>query len=162
MLRQVLNLSKQSKIRLADELGILKIYSDLELMRFNHSFNYKIYIDEHIETSQIMVPSLFLQPFVEDAIWQAKSSKSEDARVEIIISTIGDFLSIIIQDNRDLSTMEKGDSDQKKTTGRILQVKDRLSFAHPEVSIKTIVDADATQQVTHKLQILIPHKNSKP
>ena len=47
---------------------MLEDYLSLELLRFDNSFSYNITIDEAIDPEEIEIPSMILQPFVENAL----------------------------------------------------------------------------------------------
>ena len=46
----------------------LHTYLKLEQVRFENSFEYDISVDEHLQPEQVYLPSLLLQPFVENSI----------------------------------------------------------------------------------------------
>lgn len=69
LIRMVLENSSQPDIRLEDEIKLLETYLKLEQIRTNHSFDYIIQIDESISTDFIRIPTMMLQPFLENAIW---------------------------------------------------------------------------------------------
>ncbi len=68
LIRIVLEKSGDSFITLEEELNALKLYMDLETLRFENSFQYEIHTSD-IQTEDLLVPSLIIQPFVENAIW---------------------------------------------------------------------------------------------
>ena len=68
LIRIVLEQSGKSFISLEDELACLRLYMDLEALRFEIPFSYEINTHQ-IDTSSVMIPSLLIQPFVENAIW---------------------------------------------------------------------------------------------
>ena len=84
LIRIVLEKSGHSFIPLAEELECLKLYMDLEALRFENPFLYEINSDE-LDRESVRVPSLLIQPFVENAIWHGISAM-QDRRGKIIIS----------------------------------------------------------------------------
>jgi hypothetical protein len=68
LIRIVLEQSGKSFVPLADELKCLQLYMDLEALRFEIPFHYEINCNE-TDTSSVMIPTLLIQPFVENAIW---------------------------------------------------------------------------------------------
>jgi tetratricopeptide (TPR) repeat protein len=85
LMRRILDASQQSKIILEDEVEMLTLYLDLELMRFSNRFVYSIRIDEELRDLGIAIPSMVLQPFIENAIWHGLLNKEdgEDAILSI-------------------------------------------------------------------------------
>src|SRR6218665_221415 len=67
LMRLTLEFSKESLITIDKEIEALKNYLELEQLRFNHKFDFKISKDPKIE-DDASTPSLLLQPYVENAI----------------------------------------------------------------------------------------------
>lgn len=69
LIRKNLDSSEEgNEVSLAKELERLALYLSLESMRFKDRINYKIHVDEEIETEDINIPAMILQPFVENSI----------------------------------------------------------------------------------------------
>lgn len=68
-MRKVLENSKHNTISLSEELETLKIYLELEKLRFENKFDYKINIDQAIDKDDIRIPPMLIQPYLENAIW---------------------------------------------------------------------------------------------
>lgn len=68
LMRSVLESSIETNIPLSEEIKMLKDYLELESLRFNNSFTYNIQIDDSLDEAEIEVPSMVLQPFVENAL----------------------------------------------------------------------------------------------
>ena len=75
LIRRVLENSKTPLISLEDEITTLKLYLALEALRFEGKFEYKLNIDADIETYDLELPSMIIQPFVENAIWHGLMPK---------------------------------------------------------------------------------------
>jgi hypothetical protein len=103
LMRKILDASQQSFIPLEEETEMLKLYLSLELMRFSNKFTYEIQVDEHLSGSNILIPSMVLQPFIENAIWHGLLPKeSGDAHLTVAFKEIPDNLNqilCIISDN---------------------------------------------------------------
>ena len=69
LIRMILSSSANATVSLAEDLEALQLYLELESLRFEQEFNYKIECDSEIDTGFIQVPPMLLQPFVENAIW---------------------------------------------------------------------------------------------
>jgi sensor histidine kinase YesM len=83
LFRSLLNNSGRALISLTDEIEVLELYLSLEHMRFEQSFIYNIGIDESLETDEILIPSMLLQPFVENALWHGLMHKENDRQLNI-------------------------------------------------------------------------------
>ncbi len=68
-IRKVLDGSVQNTVSLKSELESIELYLSIEKMRFEGRFNYEITIPQHVNLEQYHIPSLILQPFVENALW---------------------------------------------------------------------------------------------
>jgi LytS/YehU family sensor histidine kinase len=68
LMRDILENTKADKIPLKKEIEMLNNYLDLERMRCDNSFEYKITIAPEIALDAIKIPGMFIQPIVENAI----------------------------------------------------------------------------------------------
>jgi LytS/YehU family sensor histidine kinase len=114
LLRQILEYSNRETITLQQELETLKLYLEIESLRFDQSFHYHIVVDEGLLPESIQVPPLILQPFVENAIWHglANSDKSDkfckvevnkqngNINISIIDNGVGRAVAAIIKENK--------------------------------------------------------------
>ena len=100
LIRLVLNNSKDNEITLQQELDTLALYIELEQLRFKDSFDYKLHIDQDIDTQSLMTPALLLQPYIENAIWHGLMPlKTHKGKITLIITRQEQYLKIIITDN---------------------------------------------------------------
>ncbi len=100
LLRMVIDYSEKSLISLDKEIEFLKLYLELESLRFGRSFMYQIQLDESIDEEETLVPSLLIQPFVENAIWHGLLHKTGDRKLLITFNiNENDQLVCIVEDN---------------------------------------------------------------
>jgi tetratricopeptide (TPR) repeat protein len=100
LLRRILNNSGEEKISLKEELETLKLYLDIEKVRCNSCFEYKLSIDENIDMLSTKVPPLIIQPFAENAIWHGVLPKKSGGKIEIKLLRINETQLICnIEDN---------------------------------------------------------------
>ncbi len=90
LIRLVLENSRLERIPLKNELDALKLYMNLETMRFKHKLTFYIEVDENIETEMITVPPLLLQPFIENSIWHGLMHKIEGGTIHLKITQPND------------------------------------------------------------------------
>lgn len=99
-LRSLLNFAEKNFIPLDEELKILKMYVELESLRFDESFTWEISADESLMQDEVLVPSLMVQPFAENAIWHGLLHKEGDKKLRIrFTNNSEDYLSCIVEDN---------------------------------------------------------------
>lgn len=99
-LRTLLKYADQSFILLDEEIRILRMYIELEALRFDDSFAYEIYVDPNIENDEVLIPTLLLQPFIENAIWHGLLHKNGNKKLSISFQDVNDdYMLCIIEDN---------------------------------------------------------------
>lgn len=96
--RMVLNNSSKEFITLGSELEMLQLYLSLESLRFSQSFTYNIEVD-NIDTNEVYVASMLIQPYVENAIWHGLRNKEGEKMISIRCKEEDGKLKIIIDDN---------------------------------------------------------------
>jgi tetratricopeptide (TPR) repeat protein/anti-sigma regulatory factor (Ser/Thr protein kinase) len=86
LVRKILEASSVREIPLAEELETVELYMTIENIRFSDEINFKIRIDKDIDTHTTRIPSLILQPFLENALWHGLSSKEGPKKIEMKVS----------------------------------------------------------------------------
>ncbi len=100
LVRNILNNSSNPFITLKEELNTIELYMHIEGMRFNNQFSYLIDVDTDIDTSEIMIPSLLLQPYIENAIWHGLLHKEGEKNINIRVRRrSAQSVCICIEDN---------------------------------------------------------------
>jgi sensor histidine kinase YesM len=126
LIRHTLNNSSRLRISLEDELKYLKSYTALENLRFNKAIKIKIKLDESIDPSEIEIPPMLIQPFVENAFVHAFNSKSINPELIIDFSPEPDYLLCTITDNGKGMDAEK--TQKLHQSKGIELVKERISL----------------------------------
>jgi len=99
-LRQVHNYSDQTYISLGKELELIKLNIELEQLRFKENFTFLIDTDQNIDLSDIMIPSLITQPFIENAIWHGLLPlENRSPRLQVSVRLKQDTVFLEIEDN---------------------------------------------------------------
>ncbi|MEO7312130.1 MAG: histidine kinase [Chitinophagaceae bacterium] len=152
LLRQILEYSNHETITLQQELDTLKIYLEIESLRFDQSFHYDIRVDESIVADRVNVPPLILQPFVENAIWHglANSDKSDKfcnvevfrqnghIRISISDNGIGRAAAAIIKEHK--INKLNGESFGMKITEERISIFNSGSNGNLKVAVEDNVD----------------------
>lgn len=100
LVRSILNNSSATYISLEEELRTIELYMVIEGMRFSNQFSYEIAVDPHINVAVHKVPSLLLQPYVENAIWHGLMHKEGEKWIKIEVIPKDDIsFAITITDN---------------------------------------------------------------
>ncbi|HSF11474.1 MAG TPA: histidine kinase [Erythrobacter sp.] len=95
-LRHTLIAEPGSQVTLAQEIETLQLYLDIERMRFEERLRTHFDIDPAAMDAQL--PSMLLQPLVENAIKYAVSAQEEGARISLTARVIGDRLRLTVED----------------------------------------------------------------
>ena len=96
LVRQVLSFSDQDFIEVEDEITMLKLYLELEQLRFKNDFSYSI---DHQNVQDLSVPPMLIQPFAENALKHGLLHKKGDKKLSIEMHIQGEILKCIITDN---------------------------------------------------------------
>jgi sensor histidine kinase YesM len=100
LFRMVLNNSGKNLVTLNEEKEVLELYLQLEQMRFEKSFCYEMQVDEELETDEILIPSMLVQPYVENALWHGLMHKDGERNLTITFKRISeDIFQCVIDDN---------------------------------------------------------------
>ena len=99
LVRLILQNSQAALIPLESELESLKLYLELEAVRFDHYFEFKISVNEDLDAECIKVPPLIIQPYAENAIWHGLMNKEEKGHLEIELFRQEDLLCCRIADD---------------------------------------------------------------
>jgi LytS/YehU family sensor histidine kinase len=99
-MRNVLDNSKTSHITLEKELQTLELYLQLESLRFEEHFEFSVKIDEKIDAIYTKIPSMLIQPYVENAIWHGLMHKKGKGKIKVEISLLNEKqLKCLIEDD---------------------------------------------------------------
>ncbi len=99
LMRKVLENSQYTSIPVKDELDALRLYLDLEMMRFKNKFDYKIVVDEEIDTMMYKIPTMLIQPYVENSISHGLIPAETQGHIKIEFKLERKHISCIIEDN---------------------------------------------------------------
>ena len=99
-IRKILIASTEKEISLEEELETMQLYMNIENIRFSNDIDFTIHVEPNLDISTVKVPSLILQPFIENAIWHGLSSKNGNKKIELKVSKANnEFANISITDN---------------------------------------------------------------
>ncbi len=100
LIRQTMNSIKSNSVLLDDEIDRLRNYIELEQFRMDSRFEYNIEIDTQLRDDDYSIPSMIVQPFVENAIWHGISQLREKGKICIRFNYIDEkSILIVIEDN---------------------------------------------------------------
>jgi len=137
-LRYTLINEPTGRVTVAQEVETLKLYLDIERMRFEERLSTEFRIDD--DASPALMPSLLLQPLVENAIKYAVSPLEEGATITIAAQLVGSVLRVTVSDTgpglqpgTDPSTLFGVTSSRSDSTRvGLANIRDRLAQAYGE------------------------------
>jgi len=99
LIRKILENSRENTVSLSNELQLLELYIQLEQLRFNNKFDYRIEVDEKIDMENTEIPPLLIQPYVENAILHGLINKDGKGDLWCSMQRNNGLLVCTIEDN---------------------------------------------------------------
>lgn len=88
---------KGAFLTVEEEMHILKNYVELQLFRYQNSFQIEYHVQ--MDTQNYYVPRLILQPLVENAILHGLDMKIENCVIKVSAQRVGKYLMLMVEDN---------------------------------------------------------------
>jgi two-component sensor histidine kinase len=169
LIRLILDHSNQNTILLSSELDLLKLYVEMESLRFDNKFDYSIRADENINAETLELPSMLIQPFVENAIWHGLLHLERRGKLDIHFARDGNNLTVTIDDDgvgRAKAGELKSKQVLKKKSYGMQITEDRIEIInrtqHINATCEIIDKTDATgQALGTTVRLTIPVKPLK-
>lgn len=132
LIRILFETTALTEIAFDKEIEFLTTYLELERIKLNNSFKYSIEIPTTLVIEDIVIPSFIIQPFIENAIRHGIQNRNDqNGRITISITTEGDMLKILIDDNgvgRKYTEDQKNKLMQIHNSRGIMLTKERLAL----------------------------------
>ncbi|MBK8884257.1 MAG: histidine kinase [Bacteroidales bacterium] len=143
LMRKVLENSQHTSVPLSDELDALNLYLELEMIRFKDKFEYKINLDEEIDTLLYKVPTMLIQPYVENSICHGLMPGENKGFLKVDLKLENEYISCTIEDNgigREAALDRKNKSGNNHNSLGTQIVSSRLDLVNAlyGTSLKTI------------------------
>ncbi|WPP49470.1 tetratricopeptide repeat protein [Catalinimonas niigatensis] len=163
LVRLILENTEATRVSLENELAMLESYIQLEALRFKGKIHYKIQVDESLEPENTFLPSMVLQPFVENAIWHGLMHKDDPGTITIAIREEDDRLLCTIEDDgvgREKAQVLQEKSVYKQKSMGIQLTEERLRLLSKErleqlIRITDLKDS-LNQVLGTRVDILVP------
>ncbi len=131
LMRKTLESSYNDYITIEKELEFIKQYIELQNLKENNKFDYLVNVDESIDQTEVLIPSMLIQPFLENAIEHGFADIAYKGLLELTLSVKNKNLIVVVADNGKgfISTESKTSSH----ISRAIQItKDRLYLINKE------------------------------
>jgi LytS/YehU family sensor histidine kinase len=145
LIRLILHQAENNSIVLSEEVDLLRLYLEMETLRFEKSFSYHVEVDPKLEEREPEIPTMIIQPIVENAVVHGLLNKSKKGNLTINFTLKEEFVQCIVEDDgvgrRAAEEIKKGklfqhNSVATRVTGERLQILNKV-FEMP-TSIQTI------------------------
>lgn len=160
--RSILEMSDKDEVSVAEEIKVLQLYLDIEKVRFNDDFEYEI-VTNDFDTDSYKIPSLLLQPYVENAIKHGLLHKNGYKRLLVSFNMEPTMMRILIDDNgigrkksMELNAIKYKKHNSFSTQAIEKRVKLLNEFAGKKITVEYIdetIDADKVHGTTVVIKI---------
>lgn len=135
IMRETLESTYKEYVTIEQENDFLREYLELQKIRFPQKFSYAITIADSIEPEDSLIPSMILQPFIENSIEHGFSGINYPGHIAISFEKSGNDLQVKIIDNgKGLSGVAKEDSEHISRASQI--IKDRIYLLNIKLKTK--------------------------
>jgi sensor histidine kinase YesM len=143
LIRLILDNSNSKEVALSNELEALKLYVEMEALRFSNKFIYEIMVDENVPVDNLQVPPLIIQPYVENAIWHGLLHKEAGGMLSVFVKMINNnMLQCTIQDNgigRERASELKSKSATSNKSLGIKLTEERINILNQYTSLNASI-----------------------
>jgi LytS/YehU family sensor histidine kinase len=144
LIRLILDNSNSKNVILSQELEALKLYIEMEALRFDKKFSYEIKVEGNLGADTVEVPPLIIQPYVENAIWHGLLHKEENGHLSVRVSQNGgSMLYCVIEDNgvgRERAKELKSKSATSRKSLGMQLTQNRLSLLNKHAELNASVE----------------------
>lgn len=164
LMRNILENSREEYIALDKEIETLKLYMDVQQLRFDNGFNYEIVVDKNIDPENVSVPPMLAQPCVENSIEHGLLPRGENGRINVSYSLKDGLMMLEVTDNgigrdkaSELKPQMKKESVSTKLTEKRLE-HFRKSLREKQISYEIIDLYDNGTASGTRVVMMLPWK----
>ncbi|MBK9328269.1 MAG: histidine kinase [Sphingobacteriales bacterium] len=110
IMREILESTYKEYVTLVQEIDFQREYLDLQKIRYPDKFSYAIELDEMLDPDDTLIPSMIIQPFVENSIEHGFAGITYPGHIILRFYTLADEIVVEIVDNGKGFTALKSDS----------------------------------------------------
>ncbi len=164
LMRNILENSREEYIALDKEIETLRLYLEVQQLRFEKGFEYDISVDQTIDQENISVPPMLAQPCVENSIEHGLLPGKENGRVSVSYSLRDGLLMLEVTDNgvgrdkaSEMTTGMKKQSISTKLTEKRLE-HFRKILKEKQISYEIIDLYEGDEAAGTKVVMMLPFK----
>lgn len=99
MIRMTLEHSKELFVTLDENIKYIRAYLEMEQLRFDEAFHFQVLVDEDIDITETVLPSMMIQPLVENAIWHGLMQATTEKKIVISFCQDQSRIICVVEDN---------------------------------------------------------------
>lgn len=100
LIRLILDNSAKQTTTLESEMQLLRLYIEMEALRYDNHFSWEAEMDEGLDPEVIQLPSMLIQPYIENAIWHGLMHQKKQGVLKLHVRKLTEsLLEIIVEDN---------------------------------------------------------------
>lgn len=168
LIRIILNNSEKNMVTINEDVASLKLYLELEQMRFDGKFDYSINIHNGVDGDYDEIPPMLMQPYIENAILHGLNPKIEKGHLKIDIFTKDNYIVCRISDNGigrenagEIKRTQPGQQHKSlgmKITSERVKILNDINKSDLSVTITDLKDEKGNPCGT-MVELFIPHFN---
>lgn len=157
LIRSIMNYSVKGELTLAEEISLLDSYISLEQVRFREQLSYSVTWEESLKTESIVIPSLLIQPFVENAIRHGLTGYEGKGMVKVHFYRKDKLLYCTVEDNGKGRTEKNQDRHHFSSGIRFTEDRIRLLVKNKQLDVVKISDlVTGNKPSGTRVDILVP------
>lgn len=114
LMRKILTDSVKANLSLQEEKDLLESYLLTESLRFENKINFEISIAEDLDPDGVFIPTMIVQPFVENAIVHGLKRKNGQGKIKVSFSQNNGMLEVVVEDDGDGFIKKESATHQSK------------------------------------------------
>lgn len=161
LLRSNLENSRDKLVKLENELSTVRSYVELQNSTMENPYNCVITLDKSVNATDVLIPPMLIQPFVENSIEHGFKDDSGEKIIQVTIQFDHEDLVCVITDNGIGINHIRDQSDNPKTSMATQITKDRLKILSKEYKVNTgfsINDRRIYSEQGTTVTLILPYK----
>ncbi|QNR22928.1 sensor histidine kinase [Croceimicrobium hydrocarbonivorans] len=153
-----------NRISLEEEIKRLKLYVELESVRLDSELTFQIEVDEKLNIQETFIPTMMLQPFIENALWHGLRKREKDKKLKLRIKLQNpEQLQVCIEDNGLGWKKNPRERESKHISRGIQLVRERLMQFNNQDETGLIIINSLSEDLIYpgtQVSFLLPFKRS--
>lgn len=166
LIRVILSNTEKAMVTVNEDLESLRLYLELEQMRFDGKFDYEINVDQSIDGDYDEIPPMLMQPYIENAILHGLNPKETKGHLKIDIFTKNNYIVCRIADDgigrtkaAEIKRTTPGNLHKSlgmKITSERVRILNNINNSDLSVSVTDLRDENGNPNGT-MVELYIPH-----